>query len=400
MRQFAAVSIALFLAAIVVCLFPHSPFVIPVAILSSTVAVVNAAILLRLLPQGPPPPDPTISLKRDLDTMQTRVDLLSAEREVSLVLNQDVDFKVILQKVLEITADLIGGRSDDEIVIFLKDDQDGHLVPRAARRRGETLFDEIGSDGGDPTITASLAHGRQMLTSDNDFLDVAIPLTADREIIGVMKIRTALEGDNDERGRRIERLTQAFDEFSKFISLAVKTPDLYTRAVEDGLTKLATKRHFLTQLALAVDGARRYQDPLSLIMIDIDHFKKINDTHGHQTGDIVLKGVADVLLKSLRKAGDTAFSGYRYGGEELSIILPKTPADKASLVAERLRKQVETKVFKSDRDQPIKVTISAGVAQFAPPMNVGEDLVASADKSLYLAKQSGRNRVTVSDSQP
>ncbi|OHB75445.1 MAG: hypothetical protein A2Z34_07440 [Planctomycetes bacterium RBG_16_59_8] len=368
--------------------------VAPLALSTSIIAV---AVLIPLLARREQPAEQPSTAPREIADLRARIDLLAAEREVSLVLNQDVDFKVILSKVLEITAGLIGGHGNEEIAIFLKDDQSGRLVPRAARIGGETLFDDLltGRVSVDETTVAPLENGRQILTAGNERVDIALPLTADRDLIGVMRIRVPLEGESADRHHAIDRMSAIFDEFSRFISLAVKTPDLYTRAVEDGLTKLSTKRHFLTQLAFAFDAARRYADPLSLIMIDIDHFKKINDTHGHQTGDIALKGVAEVIRKNLRRAGDAAYSGYRYGGEELCILLPKTPADKALIVAERLRKGVEGKSFRSDRGVEFSLTISAGLAEVAPSMKEGAELTATADQALYRAKQEGRNRICV-----
>jgi diguanylate cyclase (GGDEF)-like protein len=165
--------------------------------------------------------------------------------------------------------------------------------------------------------------------------------------------------------------------------------------VEDALTGLATKRHFIHQLQTFLALARRHEEPLCLIMVDIDHFKKVNDTYGHLTGDLVLRDVAQILMKSIRKGGDLAHSAYRYGGEELSIILPKTDLARAKQVAERIRSTVEEKTFKSHKGQKLRVTISLGLAQLQPQMGTHEELIALADAALYQAKQSGRNRTVV-----
>lgn len=326
--------------------------------------------------------------------LQTRVDFLSAEREISLVLNQDVEFEAILEKVLGITADLIGGKERHQIEIHLKDSKTGKLVLRAAWQRGQVLFGkDLDRTQEDPTIQSALDFGRLITASDQNGVTMAIPLASDRDWIGVMKLSIPLEGDAAEKEEGLQLLTHNMDEFAKFISLAIKTPDLYTRATEDGLTGLATKRHFLNQLRLAYDYAQRYKEPLTLLMIDIDHFKSINDTHGHMTGDLVLKGVAELIMKGIRHTGDAAYSGYRYGGEEMSVILPKADVERASVVAERLRKRIEEKKFTSEKKQLVKVTVSIGVAQLAADVTEPDGLISRADRALYTAKREGRNRV-------
>jgi len=202
-----------------------------------------------------------------------------------------------------------------------------------------------------------------------------------------------LDGDADENAERAGVLTGHLEEFAKAVALAIKTPDLYTRAVEDALTKLATKRHFRTQLELHGGLARRHGDPLALIMIDIDHFKRINDTYGHLTGDLILRGVAEVILQNLRRTDAAAYSAYRYGGEEMSVILPKTDLDRALEVAERLRRQVEARVFSGTNREEIRITVSLGVATLTAEMTEDDHLVAAADGALYAAKEGGRNRV-------
>jgi diguanylate cyclase (GGDEF)-like protein len=189
------------------------------------------------------------------------------------------------------------------------------------------------------------------------------------------------------REQRTRLLEQQLPEFSKFLALALKTPDLYTRAVQDGLTGLWTKRHFMTQARDLIEASRRYGEPLSLIMVDVDHFKKVNDTHGHQAGDQVLKGVAEILKKRVR--GGMAF---RYGGEEMAVLLPKSESAAAAQVAERLRAAIDARKIGG-----VKVTASFGVAGLDGAMAGWEALVERADRALYRAKESGRNRVVAAE---
>ncbi|MDA8083747.1 MAG: diguanylate cyclase [Nitrospiraceae bacterium] len=160
-------------------------------------------------------------------------------------------------------------------------------------------------------------------------------------------------------------------------------------AITDALTGLYNRRKFHDTLAGEFERARRYKTPFSLVMIDIDHFKRINDDHGHNAGDVVLKQVSALLLKSVREI-DTAS---RFGGEEFMVILPSTDSSSAKVVAERMRDMIASFPFQ-DINRPI--TVSIGIAGMPDERLRNEDLmIRCADIALYRAKQSGRNRVEV-----
>jgi diguanylate cyclase (GGDEF)-like protein len=314
--------------------------------------------------------------------LQAHVDVLTAEREISLVLNEDVDFRAILDRVLTITCDTLGG--DAEIWMG----RDGQLALRASRSGGKTAFDLAARC--DREVRRCFDEGRVMFEAGPGRLSGLAPLQSDREIMGVVRILLPAEANAGLREERARVLSKHLPELSKFLALAVKTPDLYTRAVQDGLTGLWTKRHFVSQARAEIDAARRYGDPLSLIMVDVDHFKKVNDTHGHVTGDKVLKGVAEVLKKRVRGG-----SVYRYGGEEMAVLLPKVDLPRAAEVAERLREAIETRKIAG-----VKVTASFGVAQLDGRMAESAALVERADAALYRAKEAGRNRVVAAPDAP
>jgi diguanylate cyclase (GGDEF)-like protein len=159
-------------------------------------------------------------------------------------------------------------------------------------------------------------------------------------------------------------------------------------SITDSLTKLYNSRHFFRQLRQEIERAKRYEEPLSLILLDIDNFKGYNDTYGHLEGDRVLAVLAEVIRENLRSAD----SAYRYGGEEFTVILPETEGENAVPVAERLRKEFEGTVLSPLPRSEVHMTVSVGVTQYFP----GEEdsvFIKRADSAMYTAKTSGKNRV-------
>ena len=161
-------------------------------------------------------------------------------------------------------------------------------------------------------------------------------------------------------------------------------------ATVDSLTGLFTRRHFLQRLQQELERARRGGHAVSLLLIDLDHFKHVNDTYGHQMGDAVLRRLGNYLREQVR-AIDVAG---RYGGEELCILLPETPVTAAAQIAERLRQEIEALSFETEDGQAFAVTASFGVAQWREH-TTAEVLISEADKALYASKESGRNRVSI-----
>jgi diguanylate cyclase (GGDEF)-like protein len=162
------------------------------------------------------------------------------------------------------------------------------------------------------------------------------------------------------------------------------------RARTDALTGLANRRHFDEQLLRVVAETDRFGGTCSLILVDLDHFKAINDRRGHEAGDFVLKHVAQVLSDAIRTVDLCA----RYGGEEIAVLLPQTVESGAAELAERLRAALETRPVVYDGEQ-IQVTASFGVSTYPAPVPYGDWLVLAADKALYKAKAAGRNCVRV-----
>jgi diguanylate cyclase (GGDEF)-like protein len=160
-------------------------------------------------------------------------------------------------------------------------------------------------------------------------------------------------------------------------------------AGHDGLTELFNHRQTREQLQREFERVSRYAGSLSLLMIDIDHFKAVNDRHGHPAGDVVLREVARVVSEAVRAVDIVG----RYGGEEFVAILPQTDVEEARLLAERLRKAVEALAVPVG-SASVHVTISTGIASYpAPNVDTSDELIREADRALYRAKQDGRNRV-------
>jgi len=162
-----------------------------------------------------------------------------------------------------------------------------------------------------------------------------------------------------------------------------------TLSVTDSLTELYNSRHFYGQLQLEIERAERYGHPLSLLLLDIDNFKRFNDAYGHLEGDKVLIRMGDVIRRSLRKTD----SAYRFGGEEFTIILPETAGDAATVLAERIREDFANEDFHPvDSPETVHETVSIGVAQYRPREGL-RPFVRRADFNMYGAKEEGKNRV-------
>ncbi len=215
---------------------------------------------------------------------------------------------------------------------------------------------------------------------------LCVPLISRNKTVGV------LEALNKTGGKEFnEEDVKLFMAFSNQVSVAIDNAKLYNMAFYDGLTKIFVRRYVEAWLETEYARVRRYNTDLSLIMFDIDHFKKINDTYGHQAGDFVLKELAVTVKNSIRQADIFG----RYGGEEFIVCLPETKVEKALHSAERIRKAVEEKEFMYE-GKKIPVTISLGVASFKQmPEDKVSRFIKDADEALYFSKEHGRNQVTL-----
>ena len=184
-------------------------------------------------------------------------------------------------------------------------------------------------------------------------------------------------------------LTFAISYLAKYLIKSRDFEHQYKLATTDGLTELYNHRYFQDNLKKQIDMSRRYGHEFSLIILDIDFFKKFNDKYGHQVGDAVLRTVAQILKKNTRATDYVC----RYGGEEMSIILPQTPKNEAMKNAQRICEAVASTPLKISGGVECNITISLGVSAFPQDGETSQQLIECADKALYYAKEHGRNQV-------
>jgi len=219
-----------------------------------------------------------------------------------------------------------------------------------------------------------------------------IPLVSRGKVMGIMKVLT--EGGNQPNDRERHLLMI----FANSAAVAIDNSLLHKKTEEltiiDELTELFNYRYFLNKLTDELRRADRYRQRFSIIMMDLDHFKKINDAYGHQTGNIVLREISGIIKQCVRDVDIVA----RYGGEEFVVILPQTGDHDALIIAERIRSTVQKAFFSNSQGQrDIQLTVSIGLASYPNGVKTVNQLIEKVDKALYKAKAGGRNMVQTSD---
>ena len=213
---------------------------------------------------------------------------------------------------------------------------------------------------------------------------LCLPLVVKEESIGVINIT------NKKNGKFFNQDDLDFmGALANQAAIAISNAQLYEIAITDSLTNLFTRRHFDYLLDNEIKRSSRYKHHISFLMIDVDNFKEINDTYGHQCGDEMLKKIALVILNTIRKIDMAS----RYGGEEFTVILPETQKENARKIAERLRKNITEISIKIDENIEISTTISIGISSFPVDTEEKNLFIKYADEALYFAKKMGKNCV-------
>ncbi len=273
-------------------------------------------------------------------------------------------------------------RPDLILLDVMMPELDGYAVCRALREDKEYLPILMITAKGDPQ---DLVQGIESGADDyiaKPFEELELAART-KSLLRIRSLQKRLYKQNTElesKNRELERLAQALDRANKELTLL---------SVTDGLTKAYNHRHFQERLRSEFSRAERYHTLLSCLLMDIDHFKKVNDTYGHPAGDVVLVRLVEIIHESVRSEDLVA----RYGGEEFVVLLPETGGQRALNLANRIRERVEREDFKLPDGRKIKVTISVGVSHFEPGGSVRtpDGLVTAADSALYKAKSGGRN---------
>jgi diguanylate cyclase (GGDEF)-like protein len=244
-------------------------------------------------------------------------------------------------------------------------------------------------DMGDRTSMLNrLNYDNREVGSDN----IDIPLVSRGKVMGIMKVETEKGNQPDDRERHLLMI------FANSAAVAIDNSLLHKKTEEltiiDELTELFNYRYFRNKLSDELRRADRYRQRFSVLMMDLDHFKKVNDEHGHQTGNIVLREISGIIKQCVRDVDIVA----RYGGEEFVVILPQTGDDDALVIAERIRSTVQKAFFSNSQGQrDIQITISIGIASYPNGVKTMDQLIEKVDKIMYQAKALGRNRVQTSE---
>ncbi len=339
---------------------------------------------------------------------------LAALAEATRVIASRLHRVELLKDVARLATDalLVAGA-----LVYEFDERSGAFAPRAVAGEGAT--------GGATTVAAAVAdalrRGELVLQVRDDpslgaevaaAMDAAgeqsaawVPFRINDETLGAMRL---VERSKPRRFAEGElSFARALGEHA---AIALNNARLYAQiedqATKDGLTGLANHRHFYDRLAEELERARRTRQPVTLLMLDIDDFKRLNDTYGHPSGDEVLRTIGRLMKAELRKGGDLAA---RYGGEEFCVILPgvaavrptgragePAPEAGAAALAERLRRRIASFPFPLEpAGDPVRVTVSIGVASWPNGAEGLDELVGRADAALYAAKRAGKDRVEV-----
>lgn len=288
----------------------------------------------------------------------------AAATQVIAVANTDLDFRKDRYILLEIYGRDIGKRRDiskDGIIIGRSEDCDIPIDDQGISRRHCKIIKQ----------------GKEFMALDLNSTNGTY--LNDKKLDATTILHN---GDRIKLGNTIFKFICSDDMEAEYYD------QLYQYSIKDGLTGLYNKKTLTENLEKEFKRCKRYQRCLSVMMLDIDFFKKINDTYGHIVGDKVIVTIAEILKNYFRTSDFIA----RFGGEEFSVVLPETPLSSAHLTAERIRMAVSN-IRINDSDREVTVTISIGVAAYSEEMSTFTQLLEKADEFLYRAKKNGRNRV-------
>lgn len=337
-----------------------------------------------------------INLRDTEADLEYRVMQLSTLYEVGQAISSILDFKLLQNTILETSVKVVKAEKGS---IMLLDETDKVLTIGVAIG----LSDEITSntkvgigesisgwviDNGSPLFIKDVENSEKFASIKRENAKkgsmICVPLIAKEKILGTLNV------SKSQANSFTEKDFELFSSLSHQAAIAIENARLYRYAVTDGMTRLYNHRYFQHRLDEEIQRADRYASRVSLIMLDVDHFKGFNDTYGHPEGDRVLKAISRILENSVREIDICS----RYGGEEFVVICPEKTGEGAMTPAERIREATENFDFRI-KGKRIPITVSIGVACYPEQAQNQKELISKADCALYYSKNNGRNRSTL-----
>ena len=332
------------------------------------------------------------------ESQDRKVDQLNLLINMSALVNSTLDIHEIIRYAIEGSTRLLDAEAGSLLLLekeigelFFAEavGEKGEKVKGIKLKQGQGIAGWV-AEKGEPVVVPDASNEPRFFNGIDKISGfvtkniVCVPVRTKDKILGSLEVINKKSGPFDSEDLLI--LTALANQ----VALAIENAYLYEESIADGLTGLYHQKFFKLRLEEELTRSKRYKYSLNLVMIDIDHFKKVNDEYGHLMGDTILKEVASVLKKSTRLEDVVA----RYGGEEFAIIMPYTSKEDIGEVVERIRVRVEKM-----RVSGIGITISVGVGHFdCRDMDLSyKDLIKRADEALYLAKRMGKNRVEIKD---
>jgi diguanylate cyclase (GGDEF)-like protein len=338
--------------------------------------------------------------RKKLEDLEDKNKQLRTLIEINTYIANSLEKEEVLKRILHQTKILLNCESSSILLVdrglkqlnfsVLSKDEEGDILKGTSLKMGEGIAGTVWQNGipillndaqNDPRFSDRADKKAKTVTRSI----IAVPLTVNGEIIGVIEAINKIDD-----GGFANFDIQVLQFVSTQSAIAINNATLYNNAIRDGMTKLYISKYFRERLQEEWSRSSRKNHTLSVVIFDIDNFKGINDTYGHQAGDRVIKEVAMVLLNNCRNIDIPC----RYGGEEYTVILPETGRAEATAFAERIRSKVDDLRIEYD-DITIRFTLSGGIA--AVPLLEAKDsneLIEMADMALYYSKNNGKNRIS------